>query len=290
MNKDGLRHDFVLANGVQLHVVRAGPADGPSIILLHGFPEFWYGWRNQIEPLAAAGYHLIIPDQRGYNLSDKPKGIDAYQLEVLVSDVVALIDHFGHEQATVVGHDWGGMVAWRVAATHPDRVERLVVLNCPHPSAMARALGTSWRQRRKSWYMFYFQIPWLPERMLGLFNSRLLSRGLQNSSHPGTFSTDDLMQYREAWAQPGAMTSMLNWYRASFRHRSQRPTPKTLTVPTLLLWGAQDRFFALSLSQASIERCADGRLEVFENATHWIHHEEPAGISAAIIEFLSPPQ
>ncbi|HEX2979920.1 MAG TPA: alpha/beta hydrolase, partial [Anaerolineaceae bacterium] len=128
------------ASTLRLHAEVAGPVDGPLVVLLHGFPEFWYGWRNQIAPLAQAGFHVVAPDQRGYNLSDKPAGIGAYHLDALAADVLSILDHFKREQAFVVGHDWGAAVAWHLAIHHPERVERLAILNVPHPGAMARAL------------------------------------------------------------------------------------------------------------------------------------------------------
>src|SRR4051794_28893294 len=155
-----LVHVNPTTNGVMLHAVAAGPGDGPLVILLHGFPEFWYGWRHQIEPLAAAGFRVLVPDQRGYNLSDKPKKIPAYNLDVLARDVVGLIDDAGAARACVVGHDWGGAVAWWLGVKHPERLAKLALLNIPHPLVMRRALRRSSEQRRKSSYMFSFQLPW----------------------------------------------------------------------------------------------------------------------------------
>src|ERR1700712_2582822 len=147
------RHRTIATNGIHLHVVEAGPARGPLLILLHGFPEFWYGWHRQIEPLAAAGYHVVVPDQRGYNLSDKPEGIAAYNIDTLARDIVGLIDEAGAAKAYVAGHDWGGAVAWWLGIKHPERIEKLVLLNIPHPQVMRRALLKDSVQRKKSSYM-----------------------------------------------------------------------------------------------------------------------------------------
>jgi pimeloyl-ACP methyl ester carboxylesterase len=196
-----LEHHYIETNGIRLHVVQAGPKSGPLVILLHGFPEFWYGWRHQIAYLAAAGYRIWLPDQRGYNLSDKPKGIGAYNLDRLADDVIGLIDAAGQQKALLVGHDWGAAVAWWVANKCPERLERLVVLNVPHHAVMQSALQGNFSQMRKSWYFLFFQLPWLPEAIISRKNWLVVRKVLQISSHPGTFSESDFEQYRQAWSQ-----------------------------------------------------------------------------------------
>jgi len=283
----GPRHRTFETHGVRLHAVEAGPEGGPLVVLLHGFPEFWYGWRKQIEPLAAAGFHVVIPDQRGYNQSDKPRRISAYKIDALALDIVGLIDEAGEARARVVGHDWGGAVAWWLGARHPERIERLAILNVPHPKVMRQTLLTSSGQRGKSWYIFFFQLPGLPERM---FSRNGFARGveaLRSSSRPGTFTDADLDLYREAWSQPGAVRSMIHWYRAALRSQSQAAAPLRIPVPTLLLWGAQDRFLGREMAQPSIDLCDEGRLEFFEDATHWLQHEEPEAVNQRLIEFLA---
>lgn len=282
-----MKSEFVEVNGqpgssVRLHVVQAGPVDGPLVILLHGFPEFWYGWKRQIEPLAAAGYRVWVPDQRGYNLSDKSKGIGAYGIDQLAADVVGLIDAAGQEKAVVVGHDWGGAVAWWTAAKYPQRVERLVILNVPHPAVMKRFVSRDLGQMRRSWYIGFFQLPWLPERLARLGNWATLTRTLRSTSRRGTFSDADLAQYRTAWSQPGAITAMINWYRASLRRPPARLPSVRITVPTLLIWGAHDRFLKREMAQPSIDRCDNGRLVFFEKATHWVQHEEAERVTQLI--------
>src|SRR6266850_1305563 len=161
---------------LRLHAVAAGPTDGPVVVLLHGFPEFWYGWRRQIEPLAAAGFRVIVPDQRGYNLSSKPAGVAAYALTKLVSDVIAIAEQLGKEKIFLAGHDWGAAVAWNTTLLHPQRVAKLAVLNVPHPSVMRKFLSTRPRQILRSWYMFFFQLPWLPEALFSAFHFRARSQ------------------------------------------------------------------------------------------------------------------
>ena len=290
-------HQDIITNGIRLHVAQEGPTDGRLLILLHGFPEFWYGWRKQIPYFAAAGYRVWAPDQRGYNLSDKPRGVAAYNLDALAADVVGLIDAAGQEKAFLVGHDWGGAAAWWVATQYPQRLERLVVMNAPYGPVMTKSLSRDWAQRRRSWYMFFFQLPWLPELVSRRRNWRMLTGMLLSSSIRGTFHKADLEEYRQAWSQPGAYAGMLSWYRAMMRSRPTPPAAQTtrdrvphrqpIAVPTLLLWGAQDRFLGRELAEASIKRCSQGQLVFLEDATHWLHHEQPERVNTLIDEFLS---
>jgi pimeloyl-ACP methyl ester carboxylesterase len=270
---------------VGLHAVAAGPDSGPVVMLLHGFPEFWYGWHRQIEPLAAAGFRVIVPDQRGYNLSSKPAGVAAYALTELVSDVTAIADQLGQEKISLAGHDWGAAVAWSVALLHPQRIAKLAVLNVPHPSVMRRFLSTRPPQILRSWYMFFFQLPWLPEALFSAFNYGIGARTLLRSSRPGTFSDEDLAQYRAAWSQTGAVTAMVNWYRALFRTRASFPD-KTVRVPTRILWGERDAFLLTEMAHESLRYCTNGELLTFAKASHWLQHEESARISELLIDFF----
>jgi len=278
--------NFSFKNGdVCLHAVAAGPTDGQVVILLHGFPEFWYGWNRQIEPLAAAGFRVVVPDQRGYNLSSKPSGVGAYALTELVSDVIAIADQLGQAKIFLAGHDWGAAVAWSAALLHPQRIAKLAVLNVPHPSVMRKFLRTRPRQLLRSWYMFFFQLPRLPEVFFSAFNYRIGANSLIRSSRPGTFSAEDLAQYRAAWSQPGALTAMINWYRALFRTRTKFPD-KTVRVPTRILWGERDAFLLAEMAHESVRYCTNAELFTFANATHWLQHEEPARVSELLIDFF----
>ena len=271
---------------VELHAVAAGPSDGPVVILLHGFPEFWYSWHHQIEPLASADFRVIVPDQRGYNLSSKPRGAASYAMPHLVSDVIAIADQLGAEKFSLAGHDWGAAVAWSTAILYPDRVAKLLIVNVPHPSVMLRYLRTNLRQLRRSWYMFLLQLPWLPEFVFSAFDFRFGVRALLNSSRPNTFSPDDLALYRAAWSQPGALTGSMNWYRATARHRARFPDPK-VHVPTRILWGEQDAFLLTAMAHDSLRYCDNAELHTFANATHWLQHEEPARVSELLIHFFA---
>ena len=278
--------DLTFTNGsLRLHAVAAGPPNGPVVILLHGFPEFWYSWHRQIEPLALAGFRVIVPDQRGYNTTSKPRGAPSYALPLLVSDVLAIADQLGAQRFFLGGHDWGAAVAWAAAILHPQRIAKLAVLNVPHPSVMFHFLRTNLRQLRRSWYMFFFQLPWLPEMAFRAFDFRLGVRSLVASSRPHTFSAADLQQYRAAWSQPGALTATINWYRAAFRTRSKFADP-FVRMPTKIIWGERDAFLLFAMAQASLRYCASAELVSFPDATHWVHHEEPARVSALLIDFF----
>ena len=281
-----MEHQQIAANGINLHVVQDGPSTGRLVILLHGFPEFWYGWRRQITYLGDAGYRVWAPDQRGYNLSDKPDGIAAYTLDELGADVIGLMDAAGQETALVGGHDWGAAVAWWVALKYPARIARMVIINVPHGAVLTKHLRRNLAQMRKSWYMFFFQIPYLPETLIRLQNWNILVQALKNSSRLGAFTNYDLNIYRQAWSQPKALTSMLNWYRAVMQKRPMPPENIRITVPTLLIWGTQDRFLGRELAQPSIDLCDDGRLVFFEEATHWVQHEEAERVNELIDTFL----
>ena len=274
------------ANGITLHAVAAGPADGPLVILLHGFPEFWYGWRRQIAPLAASGLRVVVPDQRGYNLSDKPAGLAAYRLDTLADDVLGVADALGRERFAVVGHDWGAAVAWHVASRNPERVTRAAILNAPHPATLRQYARVHVRQALKSWYVAYFQVPLLPELGLRIGGFWGLRRALRRSSRPGTFTGGDFRHYREAWAQPGALTAMLNWYRA-LRLAGVSAAPVRVRVPVRVIWGDKDAFLEPGLAEASAALC--NRAEVFHlpRATHWVQHEEADAVNRLLIEFLT---
>ncbi len=272
---------------VVLHTIAAGPADGEVVILLHGFPEFWYSWRGQISALAEAGYRVLVPDQRGYNTSSKPSDIRAYAIKNLVADVIAIADHLGRRKIFLAGHDWGAAVAWSFAGMHPDRIHRLAILNVPHPATMARFLKTNLRQLMHSWYIIWFQIPGLPEAVISAGDYKLAKMSLTESSRPGTFTADDLKRYRDAWAQPGALTAMINWYRAAFRSMLHGGIPPSrIEVPVRILWGEKDAFLLAEMAEDSLQYCTQGELIRFPDCTHWLHHEEPERVNSLLIDWF----
>ncbi len=284
---DGVAHRFISTNGVKLHVAEAGPQEGPLVVLLHGFPELWYGWRRQIPALAAAGFRVLVPDQRGYNLSDKPPRVRDYATHVLAEDVVGLFDALGCERALLVGHDWGGGVAWTLAEQHPERLKALAVLNCPHGRAFQEVLRRSPRQLLRSWYMGFFQLPWLPEATLGAGGAARLERAMTGSaSRPDVLSQEDLAVYREAWSQPGALRAMLNWYRAGLRHPPPSPQGEMIETPTLLIWGEKDTALGAELIEPIARHCSEIRVERLAEASHWVQHEEHERVNELLAAFL----
>jgi pimeloyl-ACP methyl ester carboxylesterase len=270
---------------VRLHYVEAG--DGPLVVLLHGFPEFWFGWRSQIPALAEAAFRVVAPDMRGYNLSSRPAGVAAYATDLLAADVRDLVRERGAERAFLVGHDWGGGVAWATAMNHPEVVERLAILNCPHPRRMLEALRRP-RQLARSWYVFFFQLPWLPELLLSAVGYRALRRTFDDA-RPGAFTRQDIARYPEAWSQPGALTAMLNFYRAAFREsRRARARSGVVQAPTLVIWGERDRYVGPELAEPDPSDVPNlERVERLPDASHWVQHDEPERVGRLLIDFFA---
>jgi epoxide hydrolase 4 len=268
--------------GLDLHRVEAG--SGHPVVLLHGFPEFWWGWRRQIPALADAGFRAVAPDLRGYNLSAKPEGIAAYTVDALVGDLVGLIDTLGAERVHLVGHDWGGIVAWYAAMLHPERIDRLVVLNAPHPASYRRA-SRRLEQAFRAWYALVFQLPGLPEWALRARGFRLVDRVFRaGAGRRGVFSPGELARYREAAARPGALTAMVNYYRAAAR--LPRPQNRTIPPPTLLVWGERDPALSVRLTHGLEERVPGLRVERIPSAGHWVQHEAPERVNELLLDFL----
>lgn len=271
--------EYLIVNQVELHIALAGPSDGKPVILLHGFPEAWFGWENQIQPLVDAGFRVIIPDQRGYNLSAKPNGVENYRTELLVNDVLGLADSLGYEDFFLAGHDWGGIVAWRVALAAPERVKRLVIANVPHPEVFGTYLKSNFSQLLKSWYVLFFQIPWIPEQIVKLGNWKFLIKAM-----PATWTKVQHNRYREAWSQPGAISAMIHWYRAMFSRSRVRRTEIQVKPSTLIIWGKKDPHLSWQMADLSLEFCQDGKLVYFDDATHWVQHDKAAEVSHLLID------
>ncbi len=278
------RGDAEVGEGIRLHYVEAG--SGPLVVLLHGFPEFWYSWRHQIEPLAAAGFRVVAPDMRGYNLSSRPQDWRAYDARSLAGDVAGLIRALGEQSAFVVGHDWGAAVAYFVAMYHPEAVRRLAILNVPHPLRMLEGFRTL-RQLRKSWYMFFFQIPRLPERLIARDDFSFAKRSLRADSKRA-FTDEDLERYVQAWSQPGALTGMINYYRAALRRspRSAQTQLRRIDAQTLVIWGMRDRHLGSELAEPPRQWAPNARVERIEDATHWVQHDAPERVNELLLAFL----
>ena len=281
-----LEQRFIKTNGVQLHTVQAGPQSGPPVVMLHGFPENWRCWIRQIPTLARAGCRVIVPDQRGYNLSDKPQGISSYRIEELTKDILGLIDALEYEKVNVVGHDFGALVAWMLATKHPEQLHRLGIINVPHPTVMWRFLRRDFEQMRRSLYALFFQLPWLPEMILRAGNWRVASSGLRRSGRANAFTDQDIEKYKEAWSQPGAMTAMLSWYRAAARYQPEIADGMRVRTRTLILWGVQDFALSRRMARPSLDYCDDGNLIFFPDATHWVQREEADEVNRRLLEFI----
>jgi epoxide hydrolase 4 len=284
MEATGLKESWVEANGIRLHCVEAG--EGPLVVLLHGFPEYWYSWRRQIPALAEAGFRVVAPDMRGYNLSDKPEGWRSYDAENLTGDIAGLVAALGAERAHVVGHDWGAAVAWLTAMRRPEAVDRLAILNVPHPARMLEGFRSP-KQLLKSWYMFFFQLPAVPEALVRArgfaFGRRQLERDLGDK-----LGAAELDGYVEAWSQPGAMTAMINYYRAALRQsprRAQREV-RPIEAPTLVIWGERDRYLGVELAEPPDRLVPDARVERIPEASHWVQQDAPERVNELLIDFL----
>lgn len=281
-----LEHNHIETNGIRLHVVQAGPHSGVPVILLHGFPEFWYGWRNQIPALVESGCRVIIPDQRGYNLSDKPRGVKDYDVYTLVDDIIGLIDALGYEKVNLVGHDWGAVVAWILAIKYPERLHKLGIMNVPHPAVMKRFLTRDFEQIRRSWYVFFFQLPWIPEAGMRQNDWRGAVGALRGSGKIHTFTNEDIKKYKEAWSQPDAMTSMINWYRAVIRHMPKLPQNPRVKVSTLMMWGMKDVALTHRMARPSMDYVDEGNLILFPEATHWVHLDAAEEVNHYLVDFI----
>ena len=283
----GARSRIAGLGDVRLHYVEAGR--GPLVVLLHGFPNFWYLWRRQMTPLVAAGFRVVAPDLRGYNASSKPRGVAAYRVDTLAGDVRAVIEALGSRDAVVVGHDWGGVVAWRLAQRYPELVRRLVVLNAPHPGALARELRTPGQLARSS-YALFFQLPLVPELVLRALDFAALERVLRHEPvRPGAFDDEDLRRHKASWRVPGALRAALGYYRAAGRRSPRKPliADRRVTCPTLLLWGDRDRFLRRELTEG-LERWVPG-IEVVRIAAsgHWPMADVPDLVNERLASFAA---
>jgi epoxide hydrolase 4 len=284
LERSELREGYAEVGDMRLHYVEAG--DGPLIVLLHGFPEFWYGWRLQIKPLVAAGFRVVAPDMRGYNLSSRPDGVAAYDTDRLAADIRGLIQERGAESAMLVGHDWGGTVAWATAMHHPEVVDRLAILNAAHPRKLLQGLHHP-GQLRKSWYFFFFQLPGVPESVVHANNWHFF-RNFVDDARPA-YTPEEIDRYVEAWSQPGAATGMINYYRASVRQKNPEAQLRPLSAPTLVIWGQRDRYLGPELAEPDHDDVPNlDRVERLPDASHWVHHDEHERVNQLLIDFFAP--
>lgn len=280
-----MESNFIQANGIKLHYKNEG--EGELVVLLHGFPEFWYGWRNQI-PVLSKQYRVVAPDMRGYNLSDKPEDVSAYKIEILAKDIADLIKALGEERAIVVGHDWGAAVAWAVASLYPEVVKKLVVLNVPHPAEMKRAfMEVNFSQWKKSWYIFFFQLPFLPERIVG--TERFFRQTFAKMSmNKNAFTEEDVKKYVEAYRQPGMIKSTIAYYRAMFRGVFSAVHLPKVKAPVLMLWGEHDAALGKELTYNTQRHC-ENTCEIIYDPTsgHFVQHDNPEWVNEKLLKFFN---
>src|SRR5262245_2713366 len=281
-----IREGYADVGDVRLHYVEAG--EGPLVVLLHGFPEFWFGWRLQIAPLAAAGFRVVAPDMRGYNLSSKPLGVAAYAADKLADDVHGLIRERGAESALLVGHDWGGTAAWSTAMNHPEVVDRLAILDAAHPLTLQKGLRNP-GQLRKSWYFFFFALPGVPERRVRAKRWQFFRHFLSDADP--AYTPVEMDRYVEAWSQPGSATAMINYYRASVRQSPKKAEAaiRPISAPTLLIWGERDRFLGPGVREPDRADVPGlDRVERLPDASHWVHHDAHKRVTQLLIDFFAP--
>jgi pimeloyl-ACP methyl ester carboxylesterase len=278
-------HRHVDLTDVRLHLAeaRGGGEDAPLVVLLHGFPEHWWSWRHQLEALSAAGLWAVAPDMRGYNASDKPEGVRSYDVERLVDDVAGIIRALGRTRATVVGHDWGGMVAWYFASARPEMLERLAILNCPHPVVIARHIFTP-AQLVKSSYIFFFQLPRLPERTIARGDFAAVRRMFAKDG----IAREDIERHVEALRTPGALSAALNYYRALGRRRFTFRMPKVrrIDAPVRVIWGDRDPYLGSEMAEPPARLVPEARVIHLPEASHWVQNAAHGEVSRLLVDFV----
>ena len=277
--------DYIIANGINLHYVTQG--EGPLMLMLHGFPEFWYSWRHQI-PEFAYDCKVVALDLRGYNESDKPKKLEDYKMEQLVEDVKGVIEGLGYESCILVGHDWGGAIAWNFAYAYPDQVDKLIVMNMPHPAKFMEGIKTP-QQLLRSWYIFLFQLPWLPEMLLHWNDYQVIESVFAGTAIDKTaFSPTDIEAYKDAAAKRGALTAMLNYYRNIFPDlfNYKRQEWGVLNIPTLMIWGEDDMALGKELTSGTEKFVENLQIKYIPNCSHWVQQEQPQLVNQYMHEFL----
>ena len=291
LHPDDFAHRYIQINGIRMHYAQAGTGEQP-IIFLHGFPECWWSWRHQLALFRSdlgARFTAIAPDLRGYNETDRPAW--GYELDVLVNDVVSLIRELGHTRAIIVGHDWGGIIAWSLAIAYPHRVERLIAMNTPHPARFAEELRHNWRQWLRSWYAAFFQLPFLPEAVLRAHDYALIEWIFRGTAVDKECFTDaDIRIFKSAIARPGALTAALNYYRMLVREGDRgmfSGTGMKVHVPTLMIWGEEEAAMGKELTYGTERFVPDLRILYIPRCSHWVQQEFPAEVNSAMLEFLS---
>lgn len=286
-----IRTEEVRANGLRFKLLATGSGDRLALCL-HGFPELAYSWRHQLPVLAEQGWRAWAPDMRGYGGSDRPSGLDAYAIEKLMDDVAGLIDASGAKETMLVAHDWGGVIAWYFALRKIRPLSRLVVMNLPHPAVFERVLRDGWRQRLRSWYVLFFQLPWLPEAAFRMRRAQLVGDAFRNMAVDKSRFPDEVLEvYRRAALEPGALTAMINYYRALVRGGGRRRQHSLgyprIDVPTLMVWGERDSALGKELTYGTEPWVPNLTLRYLPNASHWVQQDAPDEVNAILREWLS---
>lgn len=281
--KDSWQHEYITTNKIKLHYVTQG--EGPLMLMLHGFPEFWYSWRHQI-PEFAKNYKVVALDLRGYNDSDKPSEQSAYVMDEFVKDVKGVIQGLGYEKCVLVGHDWGGAIAWNFAYEYPAMVEQLIILNLPHPAKFAQGFRTP-QQLLRSSYIFFFQLPFIPELLIQSGDYQLVETAFKGMAiNKSAFTKADMDAYKDAAGKRGALTAMLNYYRNVFQQRLTEPNWGILEVPTLMIWGEKDTALGKELTYGTEAYVRDFQIKYIPDCSHWVQQEQPELVNQYMREFL----
>ncbi|XP_071785927.1 epoxide hydrolase 4-like [Asterias amurensis] len=281
-------HGFLRLKDVRLHYVAIGDEDKPLMLMVHGFPECWYSWRFQMIEFKK-DYRVVAIDQRGYGTSDTPIGVANYSVKKLAADINDVVASLGYSSCILVAHDWGGAVAWQVADSYPDTVDKLITMNIPHPRCMMdHMLAGYWQQILASWYIFFFQLPFLPElnckiEDYGIITGAFLSgeMGLKNREN---MTADDIEAFKYSASHKGNLTGMINYYRAALRYPSK--IRSTITTPTLIVWGDQDGALKVKLLEGTDKYVSDLKVMIVPGASHWVQQDSPAVVNGHMRDFL----
>jgi epoxide hydrolase 4 len=287
VNAAALTYERIRANGIDFNVAVAGTGERLALCL-HGFPESSFSWRHQMPLLAALGYRVWAPDLRGYGATSRPLGVQAYDIKILEEDVAALIEAAGAKEVVLIGHDWGALIAWYYAMFGRLPISKLIIMNVPHPALAEKGLRTL-QQLAKSWYIFFFQLPWLPERLLAANDYQAIAGAFRAMAvDKSRFPREVLRVYQDAAAKPGALTAMLNYYRAlvrGLRTNRRRGTPE-IKVPTLMIWGEVDSALGKELTYGTEQYVSNLTLRYLPNVSHWVQQEAPEIVNAMIGAWL----
>lgn len=286
---EGWDSRYIKLKKVRLHYVQTGSDDKPLMLFIHGYPEFWYSWRFQLKKFSEE-YRCVAIDQRGYNLSDKPKPVESYAVDELTGDVRDVIEGLGYKKTIVVAHDWGGLVAWKFAESYPEMVDKLICCNIPRPGAFGQRIRNSWSQFRKSWYMFFYQNARIPELLCVADDMKMLDlcfrgkeMGIRNSEN---FTDDDLEAWKYSFSMNGASFKYpINYYRNIFSGKS-RGKDIMLDMPVLIIWGTGDGALDVEAAEDSLKTLRNGTMKKIPGASHWVQQDEPEKVNQYIAQFL----